>query len=83
MGGWYLQQDRYTAHIDQGERDLTAIKQSDDGKGYVVRLFNPTDKAQTAQLRVLSAKQNVSFSGYEVKTLRYQDGNLAECSISE
>ncbi len=131
-----LPQDRYTAHIDQGERDFeflfeigekeeilknasrtaqhfnmrpmllsfypdpagerpiapveltgnvqfTALKQSDDGKGYIVRLFNPTDKAQTAQLRVLSAEQSVSFIGYELKTLRYQDGNLAECSISE
>ena len=66
-----------------GNVQFTALKQSDDGKGYIVRLFNPTDKAQTAKLRVLSAEQSVSFSGYEVKTLRYQDGNLAECSISE
>ena len=78
-----MQQDRYTAHIDQGERDLTAIKQSDDGKGYVVRLFNPTDKAHMAKLRILSAEQSVLFGEYEVKTLQYQDGSLAECSISE
>ena len=51
---------------------LSALKQAEDGKGFIVRLFNPTGKRRSATLTLpaLKVKQRVSLGPYEIATLR-------------
>ena len=63
--------------------NVTAIKRSDDGNGYVIRLFNPTDEKQKVKITVCGSDMIVEFNKYEIKTLRFKDGNLAECTLAE
>ena len=57
---------------------LQAFKKSKDG-GYILRLFNGTDKPQTATFSVCGVKEQATFIPFEVKTYRYQDGKITEC----
>lgn len=51
---------------------LTAMKKSEDGEEYIIRLFNPTNETKNTvvKLPVLNISQEVSFGAYEIKTLR-------------
>jgi alpha-mannosidase len=51
---------------------MTAMKKSEDGKGYIFRLFNPTNESRSTKIIVplLGISQVVSLGGYEIKTLR-------------
>lgn len=57
---------------------LTAFKRSYDGNGYIVRLFNPTEKECSADLSFFNTSKTLLFGKFEVKTLR-----CTECSITE
>ncbi len=57
---------------------LQAFKKSKDG-GYILRLFNGTEKLQTAEFSVCGVKENVAFTPFEVKTYRYFGGQISEC----
>ncbi|RED54405.1 glycoside hydrolase family 38 C-terminal domain-containing protein [Cohnella lupini] len=71
----------------EGERlVVTAFKQSEDGKGYVVRLYEPTGAPGTAVIRIpaLGVSQRVSVDAFEIKTFRTEaTGGLRECSLME
>ncbi len=61
----------------------TALKQAEDGNGWVVRLFNPTAQAQTATLQFADTEAALTFGAYEIKSLRYQNGTLHETDLLE
>lgn len=64
---------------------LTACKPTADGKEKLLRLFNPTAEPVTCHLSVpaLDISTELSFGGYEVKSLRARDGQLKPCRMDE
>ena len=61
---------------------INAFKKADCGAGYIIRLFNPTEKAQKCRLCFYDTETNVSFGPYEIKTIRY-DGEFSETGLME
>ena len=52
---------------------ITAIKQAESGRGWIIRLFEPTGTRQKTQLRVLVGKpiqKTVTLKPFEIKTLK-------------
>ena len=51
---------------------LQALKQADNGDGWIVRIFNPTSAPRVSDFSLpsLGIKQKVSFGPFELKTLR-------------
>ena len=68
---------------DNGIVTIEAFKKADCGDGYILRLFNPTEKKQTAVVQVYGAEATVEFGKFEIKTLRYEAGTLREDSLME
>ncbi|MGE5532422.1 MAG: glycoside hydrolase family 38 C-terminal domain-containing protein, partial [Bacteroidota bacterium] len=66
---------------------LSALKQSDDGKRIVVRLFEPTGKGRTTILAIppLKVKQKVTMGAFEIKTLAIEPetGKVTETNLAE
>lgn len=54
---------------------MNAFKKAEDGENYIVRLFNPTEEAQTAKILFGNLEKEICFTKYEIKTLI--------CSLSE
>ncbi len=61
---------------------INAFKKADCGEGYIIRLFNPTDKEQTCRLGFYNQETTVSFGKYEIKTIRF-DGKFCETNLME
>ncbi len=60
---------------------ITAIKQAEDGRGLILRLFEPTGKARTTTVALPFAgiQREITLKGFEVHTLRVEpDKNLWE-----
>ena len=62
---------------------IQAFKKADDKKGYIVRLFNPTERPQRAKITILGKTQIFLFSPFEVKTIRVHDGGYEENDLLE
>ncbi len=62
---------------------VNAFKKSDDGKGYVVRLFNPTEYPQKAKLTVLGKTQRLIFGAFEIKTCYFGELGYYELDLLE
>ncbi len=62
---------------------MNAFKKSDDGKGYVVRLFNPTERPQKAKLTVLGKTQRLIFGAFEIKTCYFGELGYYELDLLE
>ena len=60
---------------------MNAFKKAEDGEGYLVRLFNPTEETQTAKLYVLGAEKELSFGKYEIKTVRCSSEEIIETGL--
>ena len=59
--------------VDGDAVEVTAFKRSEDGRGVVVRLFEPTGRPRRAVVKLpsLGARTAVRLGGFEVKTLRF------------
>lgn len=57
---------------------MPAFKKSSTMDGYILRLINNSERAQTATISLNGAQLDLTFGKYEVKTLHYADGALAE-----
>ena len=57
---------------------LNAFKKADDGTGYILRVFNPTEQPQTATVECCGAELDLSFGKFEIKTLKYAGGKITE-----
>ena len=65
---------------------ISAVKKAEKDSDLIVRLFNPTEENQTETLSVpcLNFKENLSFSKYEIKTLKISaKGTYKEVSLIE
>lgn len=52
---------------------VTAIKQSEDGRAWIVRLFEPTGRHQATQLRITAGKtlcKTIKLQPFEIKTFK-------------
>ena len=65
-----------TLTLDNPDIALVTMKQSLDGKAYLIRLMNNTDSDASTVLHLGDAALAVSFGKYEVKTVRY-DGTFS------
>lgn len=72
-----------TVWIDNRNIVLAVAKKSTDGKRYIFRLFNNSEKPDSAKLSVEHSIWNGKFGRYEVKTIAYQDGKLTELDKME
>ncbi|MEI6149989.1 MAG: glycoside hydrolase family 38 C-terminal domain-containing protein [bacterium] len=59
------------AQVDDPVVQLQAVKQAEDGTGWIVRLFNASAAARTTRLSIppLGVKTRVRLGAYELKTL--------------
>lgn len=62
---------------------LNTFKKAENGGGYILRLFNPIEKPQKALIKCGEAEKELSFGSFEIKTLRYIDGELTETDLME
>ena len=62
---------------------LNAFKKQENGNGYIIRLFNSTDRPQSCLLNVCGEEENISFGIFEIKTLKYDDGKITETDLTE
>lgn len=65
--------------IDSPEIILSRFCKRDDG--ITIRLFNSSDKAENAVLKIENKKFEICFGMFEVKTFTYKDGNLTETEM--
>ena len=52
---------------------ITAMKQAENGRGWIIRLFEPTGRRQKTQLRIAAGqpiRKTVTLLPFEIKTLR-------------
>jgi len=58
--------------LDDAAIQLQALKKAEDGKGWIVRLFNTSATGRKARLDIpaLAVKAGIRFGAYEIKTLR-------------
>lgn len=61
--------------------NVTAVKRCDNGSGYTVRLFNPTEEKQKASVVVCNNSLTVEFDKFEIKTVCFENGIISECGI--
>ena len=62
---------------------MPAFKKSARLGGYIIRLINNSGRAQSATVSLNEAQIDLTFGKYEVKTLQYADGALAELDRME
>lgn len=71
--------------IEPANTVVTALKQAEDGNGYVLRLTEYDGKGGSMQLRLgNAAPAEVEIAPYEIKTLRFlPDGSVTETNMLE
>lgn len=65
--------------------DVPALKKAADGNGYILRLFDPFDRAAhlTVSSVPLGIETDVTLQPYEIKTLRLTAGTVQETDLLE
>ncbi|MEO6940559.1 MAG: glycoside hydrolase family 38 C-terminal domain-containing protein [Candidatus Kapaibacterium sp.] len=71
--------------IDKSNILLSTMKQAEDGKGMIVRLFDASGVATNAKINcsLLSAKWSAKFKPYEVLTFRIMKGKVSKTNFIE
>ncbi|MBE6810989.1 MAG: alpha-mannosidase [Ruminococcaceae bacterium] len=62
---------------------INAFKKADNGEGYIIRLFNPTEKSQNCILHFYDAQMEIQFGKYEIKTIRFDGKSFTETNLME
>ncbi len=62
---------------------INAFKKADNGEGYIIRLFNPTDKNQSCVLKFYGNETALTFGCYEIKTIRFDGKEFSETNLME
>lgn len=62
---------------------MTTLKKAEKDKGYIIRLFNPTENEQDCKLSFYDSKISLSFGAYEIKTIKYDGKKLYETDLME
>ncbi|MDT8390337.1 MAG: glycoside hydrolase family 38 C-terminal domain-containing protein [Lentisphaeria bacterium] len=65
---------------------LAALKQAENGEGWIIRLFEPTGNTQKVQLRVQSDKRiqkTLTLQPFEIRTLKFASRSLVDTNLME
>ena len=72
---------------DGAEVTMTAFKRAEDGRGWIIRLHEPSGRVVTVtvKLPLLGIRKKLVFGPFEIKTLRIgrTGGKMAECGLME
>ena len=62
---------------------MSALKKTDSGDGYILRMFNPTKDSTTCRIvsKLFSLDEVLEFTPYEIKTKRMSRGSIADTNI--
>lgn len=69
--------------LEGDEVRFEAFKRAENGCGYIIRLFNPTEKEKKCRLNFRDTSIELSFGSYEIKTLRCTDTVISETNLCE
>ncbi len=79
-------EERECPLVIKGDKvELSVFKPAEDGRGYIIRLFNPFENAVEALINspLIGKELALKFTPYEIKTLRLYDGKAEENYITE
>ena len=62
---------------------ITAVKHAEVGDDVIIRLFNPTEHAESATLSFRGMEKKVEFAPFEIKTFRCNDSGIADECLME
>ncbi len=62
--------------------ELVVWKPAEDGRGRIIRLFNPTNVSRKAKL-IADGSWQLSFEPFEIKTLRIFEGKISTTDLCE
>jgi alpha-mannosidase len=64
---------------------LSALKQAEDGNGYILRLYESMGETAEARIRIpcLNIGETLSFAPFEIRTFRLTKGNISPCPLLE
>ncbi len=62
---------------------ITAVKHAEVGDDVIIRLFNPTEHADSATLSFRGMEKKVEFAPFEIKTFRCNDSGIADECLME
>lgn len=75
------------AVLDDPVIQLTAMKRTEDNRGYAIRLFEPTGTSRSTTIRIpcFGLQRQVNFKGFELKTLFIDplERTISECTLLE
>ena len=63
---------------DNGEINVVTVKKAVQKEGYIVRLFNNSEKENAVVLKCGNVEKRFVFGKFEVKTVLYNAGGLTE-----
>jgi alpha-mannosidase len=71
--------------VDGGTVMISALKQAEDGNGYILRLYESMGKAAEARIRIpgLCIDGTLPFAPFEIRTFRLTKGSLLPCPLLE
>lgn len=74
---------RYRYHIDNKSIMVTAFKQAEDGRGYIIRFFNNTDEVQDFNINLGVIKDKITIKPMEFLTYRILDDKMIKTNVIE
>ena len=73
------------ATLSDSPVDMVALRETEDGKDWMMRLYNPSEKEENARVALpfVNAEADLTLKPFEVKTLRVnkQNGALSEANL--
>lgn len=63
--------------------NITAFKKAEYSDDYIIRLFNPTENAQSAVIKYFDSSIEVNFSAFEIKTLKCNSDEISATQLME
>ena len=63
--------------------ELITLRPALDKNGYIARLFNPTDRARTAEIIFDKLSEKLTFAPFEIITLRIFENRIRKVTLTE
>ncbi|MFQ3548228.1 MAG: glycosyl hydrolase-related protein [Armatimonadota bacterium] len=78
-----MPQEQSLCEISSENVEISAMKQAEDGNGFIVRLFESSGKDTDFVFRFFNQQYNLSIKANELKTLRISNGKAVEVNLIE
>jgi alpha-mannosidase len=71
--------------LDASTVTVSALKQAEDGQGYILRLYESMGKAAAARVSIpsLAIDETLAFKPFEIRTFRLDRGKISPCPLLE